>query len=148
MKRIGLAVLAALAMGLFVAGPALAQSPYPVQDPTIDVDDRTVTGQDWCPGSTVTIFVDGDEVGEADVDADGNFTFEIPDSVSDGEHDIVVEGLKSDCTTVFSAEETAVLGAPTAPTGANVTVGVIAIAALLIVGAGAVIAGRRARITK
>ena len=146
MKRIGLALLAALALGLFVAGPALAQSPYPTQDPQISVDGRTVTGSHWCPNSEVTISVDGDVVGTVVADNDGNFTFEIPNSVPDGEHTVTAEGLREDCVTNGSDTVTVVLGAGTAVTGSNVTVGFLAVGALLIVGAGALIAGRRSRV--
>jgi hypothetical protein len=145
MKRFSMVLFAALAMSLLAAGPALAA----YSPPQVSGSDGTITGSNWCPGSDVTISVDGDAVGTATVDADGNFSLDLPASVDTSvDHDISVTGLGSDCTTPQTV--TFVLGASgtnggggTAFTGANVSVGLLALGALLIVGAGALLASRR-----
>jgi LPXTG-motif cell wall-anchored protein len=159
MKRFGVALVAAVVLGLFVAAPALAgvsptPSPtgscYPPSScPTAGHSGRTITGSNWCPGSEVQIFVDGDLVGTAHVASDGTFTFTLPNSVGPGTHHIEVVGLAPDCRTTVTRGFTIVLGGGggTAFTGANISMGLLILGALLIVGAGALVAGRRRRIT-
>jgi len=146
MKRIAGALVIALALGALFVAPANAAGCYPGCQPGAGGSGRTITGDHWCPNSTVTIFVDGDKVGTAQVGADGTFSFTLPDSVPDGTHTITVEGLKDDCSTVADVSFTLVLGT-TAFTGSDISIGVLALAALLIVGAGALIASRRRRVT-
>jgi LPXTG-motif cell wall-anchored protein len=145
MKRIAGALVIALALGALFVAPANAAGCYPGCQPGAGGSGRTITGDHWCPNSTVTIFVDGDKVGTAQVGADGTFSFTLPDSVPDGTHTITVEGLKDDCSTVADVSFTLVLGT-TAFTGSDISIGVLALAALLIVGAGALIASRRRRV--
>jgi LPXTG-motif cell wall-anchored protein len=159
MKRFGVALVAAVVLGLFVAAPALAgvsPSPTPSQAcyppsscPTAGHSGRTITGANWCPGSDVQIFVDGNLVGTAHVASDGTFTFTLPASVGPGSHRIDVVGLAADCSTTRTVSFTLVLGAGggTAFTGANVSMGLLIVGALLVVGAGALVAGRRRRAT-
>jgi LPXTG-motif cell wall-anchored protein len=146
MKRIAGALVIALALGALFVAPANAAGCYPGCQPGAGGSGRTITGDHWCPNSTVTIFVDGDKVGTAQVGGDGTFSFTLPDSVHDGTHTITVEGLKDDCSTVADVSFTLVLGT-TAFTGSDISIGVLALAALLIVGAGALIASRRRRVT-
>jgi hypothetical protein len=156
MKRFSMALVATLVvvMGLAFAGPASAGTSCYPSCPTSGGSGGTITGSDWCPGSDVTISVDGDVVGTATVAGDGTFSFDLPASVDTSvDHDITVEGLQSDCQTPFT--DTFVLGASgTAPTGggggggtaftgANISVGLLALGALLIVAAGALLASRR-----
>jgi hypothetical protein len=148
MKRLGMAFVATLVvvMGLAFAGPASAGTTCYPSCPTSGGSDGTITGSNWCPGSDVTISVDGDVVGTATVAGDGTFSFDLPDSVDTTvDHTITVEGLQADCTTPFT--DTFVLGGTggggTAFTGANISVGLLALGALLIVGAGALLASRR-----
>lgn len=155
MKRFSMALVATLVvvMGLAFAGPVSAGTSCYPSCPTSGGSDGTITGSGWCPGSDVTISVDGDVVGTATVDADGTFSFDLPASVDTTvDHTITVEGLQSDCTTPYT--DTFVLGGEgvggtggggggTAFTGANISVGLLAIGALLIVGAGALLASRR-----
>jgi LPXTG-motif cell wall-anchored protein len=149
MKRIAGALVIALALGALFVAPASAKQLagcYPGCQPGAGGSGRTITGDHWCPDSTVTIFVDGDQVGTAHVASDGTFSFTLPDSVPDGTHTITIEGLKDDCSTVADVSFTLVLGT-TAFTGSNISIGVIALGALLIVGAGALIASRRRKVT-
>jgi Big-like domain-containing protein len=153
MKRFGMALVATLVvvMGLAFAGPASAGTSCYPSCPTSGGSGGTITGSGWCPGSDVTISVDGDVVGTATVAGDGTFSFDLPSSVDTTvDHTITVEGLQSDCTTPFT--DTFVLGGTgagagggggTAFTGANISVGLLALGALLIVGAGALLASRR-----
>jgi len=150
MKRIAGALVIALALGALFVAPASATLAgcYPGCQPGAGGSGRTITGDHWCPNSTVTIFVDGDKVGTAQVGADGTFSFTLPDSIPDGSHTVTVEGLKDDCSTVADVSFTLVLGAAgTAFTGSYISICVLALAALLIVGAGALIASRRRRVT-
>src|SRR2546428_13718652 len=145
MKRFGVALAVASIWALLLAAPALAG--YAV-NPGVGSHGRTITGTNWCPNSTVTIFVDGNEVGTAQTDGNGSFSFVLPNTVPNGTHTVTVEGLKSDCSTPFTGQTTVVLGAAggTAFTGANVTVGALVLGALIVVGLGAMIAGRRRRV--
>lgn len=61
----------------------------PSNDDTIDDNTPTITGT-AAPGSTVEIFVDGNKVGEATTNDQGNWTFELPeeDAIGVGEHTI------------------------------------------------------------
>ena len=155
MKRFSLAIVATLVvvMGLAFAGPASAGTTCYPSCPTSGGSDGTITGAGWCPGSDVTISVDGEVVGTATVAGDGTFSFDLPDSVDTTvDHTITVDGLQTDCQTPFT--DTFVLGGSgaggdgnggdgTAFTGANISVGLLALGALLIVGAGALMASRR-----
>jgi hypothetical protein len=156
MKRFGMALVATLVvvMGLALAGPASAGTSCYPSCPTTGGSDGTITGSGWCPGSDVTISVDGDVVGTATVAGDGTFSFDLPDSVDTTvDHTITVEGLQADCQTPFT--DTFVLGGTgesggggTAFTGANISVGLLAFGALMIVGAGALLASRRRGVAK
>ncbi len=151
MKRFGIALVVSAVLGLFVAAPAFAGSTscYPTcGDPGAGSHGRTITGDNWCPGSTVQIYVDGDFVGTANVGTDGTFTFRLPDNIADGTHLVEIFGLAADCETNTNVPITVVLGAGgTAFTGANVSTGILVLGALLIVGAGALVAGRRRKST-
>jgi hypothetical protein len=159
MKRLGMVLVATLVvvMGLALAGPASAGTACYPTCPTSGGNNGTITGAGWCPASDVTISVDGDVVGTATVAGDGTFSFDLPASVDlTVDHTIMVEGLQSDCTTPFT--DTFVLGAEgtggggggggTAFTGSNISIGLLALGALLIVGAGALLASRRRGVAK
>jgi hypothetical protein len=150
MKRFVMTMVAMLAVGVIFAGPAFAAG-YPAGNPTVGHNGRTITGDTWCPGSTVTIFVDGVEAGTAKVDGSGHFSFPLPPEVGAGTHHVTVKGLASDCATQEPATLTLVLGASgtssggVAFTGADVKVGSLALMLLLIAGTVALVAGRRSR---
>ena len=156
-KRVGFAFVFALLLSMIVASPAFAK---PYSEPTVDVSDSnpkpgepvTVSGDNWCPGSTVSIYLDGQFVGTATVDAGGHFdtSIVIPKDIDPGQHTITVVGLDSSCTevvtrtTVFNIAGGGVSGQATLPfTGSNISVGVLLLAALVIVGTTALVAGRR-----
>jgi predicted nucleic acid-binding Zn-ribbon protein len=53
------------------------------------IDDRTPTIEGTGePGTTIVVIVDGEPVGEATVDEDGNWSLTLPDPLSDGDHTI------------------------------------------------------------
>ena len=157
MKRFGIALVMATALGLWAAAPAAAQ----YNPPTAGVDDSnpspggttTVSGANWCPGSTVDIFFDGNKIATAQVDSNGHFSKEItiPSNASPGQHTITVTGLDFQCEEVRSVNITITIGgaggAGLAFTGANISVGAVILAALVIVGLAALTAGRRRKAT-
>jgi hypothetical protein len=156
MKRFLVAVVATLTLGLFLVSPALAGTPTCYAGsctPGVGHNGRDISGDNWCPNTTVTIFVDGVKVGTAQVGADGTFTFTLPPSVGPGTHTVRIEGMAPNANGGCSPHTetiTIVLGGSgaTAFTGAHgINTAEIAGAALLIVGAGALIAGRRSRRT-
>lgn len=145
--RMTLAVVAAGAV-LLLAGPATGQT-YPdaavitVSDTSLACpsEDFTISGSGFIPGETVEIFFDGAEVATVEADPDGTFTVTIaaPDAAA-GEHTVTAEG---DGGSDDEATVTCVTGAAVAFTGANISRGLLLLAALVAVGAGALYAGRR-----
>lgn len=162
MKKVGVALLVAVFATLSMVGPAAASpsTDYPPKPPNVTVDDSTpnpgqgviVSGTNWCPGSTVEIFLDGKSVGTAKVGSDGTFstTISIPAGTTAGEHTITVRGLDSTCQnsqvealTISVSGGGAAQGGNLPFTGSNISVGMLLLAALVIVGAASVLAGRR-----
>lgn len=154
---VGLAVL--LTVALLLSAPAQAQT-YPPKPPSIGVNDTlvrpgdkvVVSGADWCPGSTVDIFLNGKFITTADVGGDGTFSTSItvPAGTDAGPAEITVEGLDETCdeTRVLGRTITVVLGATESGgnlpfTGENVSVWMLVVAGLMVVGAGFAVAGRR-----
>ena len=157
MKRLGMVLVATLVvvMGLALAGPASAGTACYPSCPTSGGSNGTITGAGWCPGSDVTISVDGDVVGTATVAGDGTFSFDLPDSVDlTVDHTITVDGpaerLHHPVHRYVRArrDRDAGGGGGTAFTGANISIGLVALGALLIVGAGALLASRRRGVAK
>lgn len=165
MKRFGIALVLATAVSMWVAAPAMAQYPGP---PTAGVGDSnpspgettTVFGANWCPGSTVDILFDGHKIGTAQVDSTGHFSkaITIPANASPGHHTITVVGLDFECDDVRTvnigifvsgggAGGAGAGGGGLAFTGANISVGAVILAALVIVGLAALTAGRRRKAT-
>ncbi|MEX1046745.1 MAG: hypothetical protein WD757_03970 [Actinomycetota bacterium] len=161
MKRFGIALVLATALGMWAAAPAMAQYG---EDPTAGVGDSnpspgettTVFGANWCPGSTVDILFDGHKIGTGQVDSEGNFSepVTIPANASPGHHTITVVGLDFACENVrsvnigiFVSGGAGAGGAGLAFTGANISVGAVILAALVIVGLAAITAGRRRKAT-
>ena len=161
MKRtVGIAMCALVLVAL-VAGPAGAQQPpYPpevlgevvVSDQTIDCaagQAVTVSGSGWQAGQTVSITWDGQQVGTATPGADGSFSESVtpPANAAQGEHTLAArQGSRSasarvTCTT--SAVAGGAGGGEFAFTGANITVGMLILAGLLIAGALTRAMGRR-----
>jgi hypothetical protein len=146
-KRMALGAVAAAAV-MLLASPAAAQYPdvadIAVSDTTLACpgEDFTISGEGFLPGETVTIFFDGEEVASVTAGDDGTFTVTItvPDAAA-GSHTVTAVGEESGGDA--SATVTCVAGAAVAFTGANISVGLILVAALIAVGAVALYAGRR-----
>lgn len=167
MKRIGrvLAVVTLVAMFIpaFVQTASAACNPgdpgYPSCPPSISVDNTNpsagdqvaVSGSNWCPGSTVEIFLDGVSVGTAVVDGSGSFSTDItiPAGTAAGPHEITVEGLDSTCQNPQTQSRTITVGGAgqgggNLPfTGSNISAGLLILMALIVVGAVSLVAGRR-----
>jgi hypothetical protein len=175
MKRLGIALAMATALGLFIAAPALAAPSavpdcYPNCTPTGSVSDNTptpgetitVTGGNFCPNSQITVLFDGEEIGHGHADGAGQFSDQvtIPADATPGHHVITLSGLGSDCQTPATVEIpiTVVSGAEGAAgggggggggvafTGANISLGMLALAAMVIIGAASLIVGRRRKV--
>jgi hypothetical protein len=140
------AALAALAIILLVASPATAQYPQAaditVSDATLACpgDEATVAGEAFTPGSTVDIFVDGEPVATVQADEQGDFsaTIDAPDAAA-GAHTITAESSAGDRATAAVT----CLAAGVAFTGADISMGLILLVALVAVGVVALLAGRR-----
>jgi hypothetical protein len=140
------AIVAAPTIVLLVAGPAAAQYPQAaditISDATLSCpgDEFTVAGEGFTPGSTVDIFVDGEPVATVDADGQGDFsvTIDAPDAAA-GEHTVTAESSAGDRAT---ATVTCV-AAGVAFTGADISVGLLLLMALVAVGAVTLYAGRR-----
>lgn len=156
MKRIGTAA-AAVAILLLVAGPATAQEfNYPPGDRDITLADTTVA----CPGGTVAvsgsgfadnveidIFFDDILVTSVFPDQEGAFSasFTAPEAAA-GTHTVTAVQVLPDGTVLEqSATITCVVAAAPglAVTGANISMGLLLLAGLIVVGAVALVAGRR-----
>lgn len=184
MNRIGRVLVLTTLVAMFI--PAFAQSAsaacnpgdpgYPSCPPTVSVDNTNprpgdavvVSGSNWCPGSTVQIFLDGVSVGSALVNGTGDFStsITIPLGTSPGPHDITVQGLDGSCQTPQTGVRTIVVsgagghqggggvsgggivggaaqGGNLPFTGSNISAGMLILFALLMVGAVSLVAGRR-----
>jgi hypothetical protein len=146
-RKIVLAVVAAATVTL-LAGPATAQYPdvsdVSVSDTSLACpgEDLTVSGEGFLPGETVNVFFDDQQVASVTAGDDGSFTVTItaPDAAP-GQHTVTAVGEESGSDS--SATVTCVTGAAVAFTGANISMGLILLAALVAVGAVALYAGRR-----
>jgi hypothetical protein len=147
-RRIG-GALAAPVLILVVASPATAQYPQTaditVSDATLACpgDEFIVAGEGFTPGSTVDIFVDGEPVATVEAEDQGDFsaTAGAPDAPA-GDHAITAESSAGDRATATVT----CLAAGVAFTGADISMGLILLVALVTVGAVALFAGRwRAR---
>ena len=171
MRRIGRVLAAFTLVALFI--PAFAQTAsaacgpgdpgYPNCPPSITVDNTNpsagdqvnVSGSNWCPGSTVEIFLDGTSVGTAVVDSKGNFSTDItiPAGTPPGPHIITVKGLGfgtgTTCGPPQVQSRTITVGGGGQAggnlpfTGSNISAGMLILFALIVVGAVSIVAGRR-----
>jgi hypothetical protein len=140
------AVLAASVILPLLAARAIAQYPQ-VADITVSDaslacpgDDFTVAGEGFTPASTVDIFVDGEPVATVEADGQGDFSAMIhaPDAAA-GEHTITAESSAGDRATATVT----CLAAGVAFTGADISMSLILLVALVAVGAVALWVGRR-----
>ena len=155
MKKIAIAALS-LVTTVLVAGPASAQE-YPPGGATCGVSSTvvppggslTVGCDNLLPGSPFTIeFLSPEVLATGTVDADGSFseTVSIPSDARPGDHLIRVRGTDADGDPV-SIEIPITVPGPGAEgvafTGANITVGMLILAGLIVAGSAALVAGRR-----
>jgi len=182
---VGSALAGAVLFALVLPGSATAAtvspSPpvdrcYPTCPPTVDVNDTTpsagetiiVSGNNWCPNSTVDIYLDvvdaAHYLGTAKADSSGHFSIAvtIPPNTPPGNHTIIAVGLAYNCQETKTRSRTITVmihghgggnvpfpGGPGAGegnlpfTGGNISVGVSILAALLLVGAASLLLGRR-----
>lgn len=137
---------------------AAACGGYPCPDVDVNVDGNPspgstvpVVGGNWCPNSTVSIYLDGVFQGTATTNDQGSFTFDLKlsNAIASGQHTVTVVGYDASCTTLRSA--TAIItiaggegGRGALPfTGSNISVAAMLLVALVLVGAVALVAGRR-----
>jgi hypothetical protein len=148
--------MVALLTALFVGGVASAQpSPYPPDEPgTIELGDAslvcgeestTISGSGFVPGIPVDILFDGQKIGEAVPDAQGEFTTTItPPEAAAGQHTVsAVQDIGGGETIEASATLVCVAVGEIAFTGADITWGVVLLIGLLGVGGLALAIGRR-----
>jgi LPXTG-motif cell wall-anchored protein len=151
LRRILLAAMAAATL-LLVAGPAAAQYELPKEITISDITPAcpggviTVSGTGFTPGGEVQIFVASDEVlvATTTADANGSFsvTFEVPVSTPGAHTVTAVDVASGDSTSAgFVCPAVAVPGL--AVTGGNISVWMILLGGLVVVGAAALVAGRR-----
>lgn len=77
---------------------AMVQIDEPSDGGEVTTSSPTVTGTGE-PGSTVTVYVDGEEAGTAEVDEDGNWSWEPDEDLDDGEVTITAESTTDGGTT-------------------------------------------------
>ncbi len=161
--------------GPALSASAAPQSCYPAGNPTASVSDSsptagetvTVSGGNFKPDSGVDVLFDGDKIADGQTDGTGQFSFQvtIPSDASLGKHTITVSGVGGDCVSPADVEIGVTLvvgesgagggggtgaagggGGGVAFTGANISLGMILIAVLVIVGAASLIVGRRRKV--
>jgi hypothetical protein len=152
MKRLtvmlGIGLMSVTTLGGVAAAQENDDDDYPevasiaVSDATLSCPQPfTVSGDGFEPGDTVTITFDGESIGSATVDDQGEFSADVtaPDAAA-GSHTVTASN--SD-----SAKATVSCVGPAAPgvafTGANITVGLLLLVGLVVAGAGALLLGRR-----
>jgi LPXTG-motif cell wall-anchored protein len=114
-------------------------------------DDTTPTIEGTgLPGATVTVVIDGDQVGTAVVGDDGTWTLELTDALACSGHTVTatqeLDGLVSAASAPVDFTVTCAQGAPTptlADTGAPSGMAALALLGLALVGAGAWLLRRR-----
>ena len=151
-----LLIVALAAVAVLIAAPASAQYPpdaadIAISDAAIDCpsgETLTITGEGFIPNEpAVRIFFDGEEIARVFPSDDGTFSVTVdPPGAAAGEHTIQARqfvAAEEPDEIVASATLTCVAGAAVAFTGANISMGLILLAALVIVGVGALVAARR-----
>jgi hypothetical protein len=146
------------ALGLSLASPAMAAYPAPPPDVTCHLDSvqaggsLALSGHNWLPESTVVLTFQSDPVllGTAQTDSNGTFqeTVQIPADASEGQHQIIANGLdqngeRATDSCVITVTAGAGPGGGVAFTGTNVSLGLIILAVLVAAGLGFMVAGRR-----
>jgi hypothetical protein len=154
-KRILLVMSITAAVSAMVAGPASAQYPdaadIAISDAAIDCpsgETLTITGEGFIPNEpAVRIFFDGEEIARVFPSDEGTFSITVdPPGAEAGEHTIQARqfvAAEEPDEIVASATLTCVAGAAVAFTGADISLGLVLLAILLIVGVAALVVGRR-----
>ena len=139
--------------------PALAQT-YPPQTPTVETGTAPVppggqvllTGDNWEPGSIVTLELNSQVIslGQANVGANGSFSklVTIPNSVSPGAHTVEARGTNANgkpavARTSLTVASAGTSGGGTSLTGANISPALLLMFGLMIGGSVALVAARR-----
>jgi hypothetical protein len=156
LKRILFVLSMTAVVTALVAGPASAQYNGDVGDIAIDDaaidcpsgETLTITGEGFIPNEpAVRIFFDGEEIARVFPSDEGTFSVTVdPPGAAAGEHTIQARqfvAAEEPDEIVASATLTCVAGAAVAFTGANISMGLILLAALVIVGVGALVVARR-----
>jgi hypothetical protein len=119
MRRLGVALTMATALGIFLAAPAFSasaapQTCYPAGNPTASVSDPsptagetvTVSGGNFKPSSGVDVLFDNDKIASDQTDSQGQFSVQvtIPNDASLGDHTITVSGVGGDCVSPAEVE--------------------------------------------
>jgi hypothetical protein len=159
-RGIVLVVVTAMAFALLLVGSASAATSakcnYNCPPPTAGSSNQTpaagssitISGQNWCPGSTVTIWVGNTKVGTATVGANGRFSasITIPAGTPAGTP-VTVTGLNSGCQNSVTRQVATVSAATTGGglpfTGANISRGLFALVALMVAGVLALAVSKR-----
>jgi hypothetical protein len=154
-RKIPAALTMAVVALLVVAGPASAQYPPPPID--LELSDSTVTctgsepvtisGSGFTPGQEVTITFDGETVGSATPNSEGEFAAEFSPEAAEGAHTVTATqegtGLSASGTITCIAEAAEAAPGEVAFTGTNITVGLVLLIGLTVIGVAALVAGRR-----
>lgn len=167
MKRHRSLVAAFLALAVLVLVAPAAWAQYPPTNATVGVSDSTVaqggtttvSGKNWLAGSTVALALfaggcasttgSGESLGSARVGASGAFAKTVTLDVSPGTFGIEVSGRNAAGDQATECVSVQVLVAATggvAATGANLLFGVMLMIAMAVIGAIALVAGRRAKV--
>jgi hypothetical protein len=155
-RRTLISVAAFTVVALCLAGPAAAQQNYPItgeiqlSDASIDCpsgQELTITGEGFLPNEpAVRIFFDGQEIARVFPNAQGEFSVNIdPPGAGAGQHTIEARQFVSaeEPDEIVASATLTCVGAGVAFTGADVSWGVALVATLLVIGAVALVAGRR-----
>ena len=150
MRKIARALVGSFLLTALLATPVLAQG-YPPGAQTIEVSDSTVfpcgtvtvSGENLVPGTTVNITFDGEVIGSAVVGADGTYSTSvtIPCDTAPGTYVLGAGGVNTQITVLAAGGVGGGGGVPA--TGANLGIGVLILAALMVVGVTALVATRR-----
>lgn len=155
MKKLLLVISTAAVVTALAAGPAAAQYPeaadIAISDAAIDCpsgETLTITGEGFIPNEpAVRIFFDGQQIAEVFPSDEGTFSVTVdPPGAAAGQHTIEARqniSPEEPGQITASATLTCVAGAAVAFTGADISLGLVLLVILVIVGAGALVAGRR-----
>lgn len=159
MRRAVTVIGGIFAITFLLAVPSLAQT-YPPQAPTVETGTATVppggqvllTGDNWQPGSTVTLSLHTQTIalGQATAGADGSFSklVTLPSSVSPGGHTVEAAGINANGKPAVARTSLTVASAGTSVggtslTGANISPALLLMFGLMLGGLVALIAARR-----